>query len=115
MLIGIAAILVGGHFSYLKLIKEKEDQEKLAPVLNLGCELEKVGENDSCYYLKAHLSFENKSERRISILFATFNVQGLNLNTTISSDASPQLIDDKNFYYSRHLTTTIVKYYTPQK
>lgn len=101
MLIGIAAILVGGHFSYVKLIKEKEDREKLAAVLNLGCELEKIGENDSCYLLRAHLSFENKSERRINVLFATFNVQGINIHSAISADPEPQLLDDRNFYYSR--------------
>jgi len=101
--VGIATVLVGGHFSYKKLIEEKDDKNKLPPVLNVRCKLEKVAESDTCYWLKATVSYENKSERRINILFSSISVSGFNI-TSPSPPIVNTTVNDQNYYYARDFT-----------
>jgi len=102
LIFGTSAVLVTGYFAYVKFIQEREEKEKLPAVLNIRCHLEKVGESDFCYWLKASLTYENKSERRINILFSSFYLRELNF-LPLPKPLNPKsnLLPDKDSTYLR--------------
>jgi hypothetical protein len=99
--VGIATVLVGGHYSYREFIQKNDEKAKLPPVLNVRCKLEKVSESDTCYWLKAIVSYENKSERRINILFSSLSVKGFNIASPGEQTIPTAILSDQDYYYSR--------------
>src|ERR1019366_332207 len=120
--VGIATVIVGAIVGYDELVLKKHDEEKtqqekkhneekiqqdkakLPPVLNAQCKLEKVGESDSCYWLKASLTYENKSERRINILFSSISVRGFKIASPPQTFADTFIVEDKDYWYSSDFT-----------
>ena len=110
IVVGILTFLVAGHIGYVEFIQKRIERKKLPPALSINCKLEKVGEADSCYWLKASINYHNTGERRVYILHSEFNIRGINvvddpkefMNTSVPF--SQNILASKNFTYFEDTT-----------
>lgn len=100
----ILAAVVGGYYAYDRFVYEVKERKKHPPVFNVDCKLEKIAEEDSCYLVKASMSYENKSDKRIYIFLSTINISGIKIKSLFTPDTIKEAFEPQkgNVYYSRH-------------
>lgn len=98
--------IVGGYYAYDRFVYEVKERKKHPPVFNVDCKFEKIADEDSCYVVKASMSYENKSDKRIYIFLSTINISGIQIKSLVKRDSIKQAFElpKGDMYYSRHFS-----------